>query len=497
MMKLRMPISRAGALAPLVRLEDQDDDVPGLPRETPLVVLPDRRTPFDAIRRSSGLTLTAVCMLDGARMIRKDFPDRKQGLHEYHLTRLFANDDRSTGHTLFVRLMGYCESAFKPGFALCTQRAVCSVRQYWHDPSAFADILGRNTVCGSDILRAATAAADRLHQLGFAHNDIKPDNLLLDLVDGIPVCMLCDFGLAGQSCTLDHALGTPGHRFLWSGSIMGAHGDFWSLGLLSCDIAIGGTRFLAPWDLIVVGQECTTQFVLNGFVQSKLRSAGMSDLAGPLQHVLVRKPSSATNGLDPRRALQSLDEVVTRLAVHEGNRRTRSAASRKRRRDGVCAPLLANPAPVPGPMGIPTAPLAPALAPVPAPTPAPAPDPAQGTQPAPASAPAPVPRKAAARKPGQAHKSHKRRDARRLRYRAQILFSPPPGPQSTAPHPPSEGVGIITSAAPGNVDLAPLNDDPHAYAAQQYQSPGNHMFDSDTTQQLVRPGTALASIMSP
>ena len=455
-MKLRMHKSRAGALggaAPLVRLDNQDNDVPRLPREQPLFVLPDSRTPFTTIRRGTGLTLTAVQMQDGARMIRKDFPDRKQGLHEYRLTRMFADDDRATGHARFVRLMGCCLSAFKSGFALCTQRAVCSVHHYLRDPSAFAHILDPAIVFGSEIVRAATAAANRLHQLGFAHNDIKPDNLLLDLVDGLPVCILCDFGLTGQSSILDHPLGTPGHRFLWPQEyLVGAHGDFWSLGLLSCDIAIGA-RFLAPWDLIVVGQECTTQSVLNAFVRTKLRSAGMADLAGPLQNVLVRSPSSATNGLDPRRALQSLGHVVTRLAAHEKEGRAQRPAARKRRRDGVGAPELADPPPAPAP--------APATAP--APTPAPAPDPAQDPHPAPASAPAPVPLQAAARtprKPGRAHKSHKRRDARRLRYQAQLLLNPPPGPLPAASLAPLEGVGIITSAAPGNVDLAPLAVDP-------------------------------------
>jgi hypothetical protein len=47
-----------------------------------------------------------------------------------------------------------------------------------------------------------------------------------------------------------------------------------------------------------------------------------------------------------------------------------------------------------------------------------------------------------------------------LRYQAQLLLNPPPGPLPGASLAPLKGVGIITSAAPGNVDFAPLAVDP-------------------------------------
>jgi serine/threonine protein kinase len=101
-----------------------------------------------------------------------------------------------------------------------------------------------------------------MHELGFAHNDIKPDNLLLSIVDGVPVIVLCDFGLSSRSDKVDQARGTDGYRYLYSTPITGLHTDFWALGLLSCHIAIG-KRFIEAWDQVGIGQDGTTQSALH------------------------------------------------------------------------------------------------------------------------------------------------------------------------------------------------------------------------------------------
>ena len=264
-MKLRMGMSRVGALTgtPVVRpcaiaptLQPHTHHEP-----LPIVVLPDSITPFAPIRRGSGIVLTGVRGVDGVAMVRKDFPSKPQGQREYLITRLLADDDRSTGDNLFVTLVGSCESIHRGGFAFVTARTLCSVGQFWRSPTVVSKQLGRR-VRGSDILRQAVAAAARMHELGFAHNDIKPDNLLLSIVDGVPVIVLCDFGLSSRSDKVDQARGTDGYRYLYSTPITGLHTDFWALGLLSCHIAIG-KRFIEAWDQVGIGQDGTTQSALH------------------------------------------------------------------------------------------------------------------------------------------------------------------------------------------------------------------------------------------
>ena len=219
-MKLRMARSRVGALrgsAPVVRTDiavDQALQPQAQHEPRPLVVLPDSCTPFAAIRRGSGIMLTGVRGVDGVAMVCKDFPPGSRGRIEYNTTRMLTDDDMSTGDNLFVRLMGSCESIYRDGFAFSTQRALGSMAQYWRSPHDFDAPLGGASVRGSEVLRSATAATTRMHELGFAHNDIKPDNLLLYMLDGVPVVVLCDFGLTRRSDRVDHAHGTDGYRYL-------------------------------------------------------------------------------------------------------------------------------------------------------------------------------------------------------------------------------------------------------------------------------------------
>ena len=68
--------------------------------------------------------------------------------------------------------------------------------------------------------------------------------------------------------------------------IVGQHADYWSAALIAASSAIRGP-FLAPWDLISLGQNTTTQETLNNFVESKLHHHKLSALAADFRSVLV------------------------------------------------------------------------------------------------------------------------------------------------------------------------------------------------------------------
>jgi serine/threonine protein kinase len=159
-----------------------------------------------------------------------------------------------------------------------------------------------------------------MHTMGWAHNDIKPDNVLLELRGGVVRFVLCDYGLASRHDRLDHPRGTDGYRFLYHQTrILACHSDFWSIGILSAEV-LCGSPFIAPWDLPTLGQPASDQVTIDDFVLLKFRAFGVAQAAPMLRHVLVRDPSSKVNGLDPRLAREALGNVaayVARLEVDE------------------------------------------------------------------------------------------------------------------------------------------------------------------------------------
>jgi serine/threonine protein kinase len=77
----------------------------------------------------------------------------------------------------------------------------------------FAEALGALAVRPSALLENVITGMDQLHRLGWAHNDIKPDNVLLEVRHGVVNFVICDYGLAGRFDRLDFARGTDGYRF--------------------------------------------------------------------------------------------------------------------------------------------------------------------------------------------------------------------------------------------------------------------------------------------
>jgi serine/threonine protein kinase len=169
------------------------------------------------------------------------------------------------------------------------------------------------------MLAGVISAVIRMHTLGLAHNDIKPE-CPSQHKDGAVRYVLCDYGLTSRHDKMDYARGTEGYRFLYSRTrLLACHSGYWALGILSAEV-LCASPFIAPWDLPTLGQAASDQVTIDDFVLCKFRAHGVAQAAPMLRHVLVRDPSSKVSGLDPRLARQELGNLaayVARLEVDE------------------------------------------------------------------------------------------------------------------------------------------------------------------------------------
>ena len=419
--------------------------------------------PFVAVTRRSGVTITAVRDGDGNRLVRKDFPDYDRGLAECRIACYLSDDDRACGCNSFVKVVGTCLSTFQGGFAICFGRYLCSYAQYMLSPMLFAPALGEVAARPSALLDNVITGMDQMHRLGWAHNDIKPDNVLLELRDGVVNFVLCDYGLTARSDLLSFARGTDGYRFPWPETrLIGRHSDYWAVGLFSAEIMCD-KPFLAPWDLATLGQATTDQCAVDNFVLCKFRAYGVAQMATPLRRVFIREPSSTTIGLDPRCAHESLQIVVSFLARREAQSVVDPAAGPRPR------PKRARDADVPA---------APQSVPAAASAPAPVQPPAVS-----ASLPDVVPAPPVVHAPqhvllrSKARKRHMRRDAARKRWKAQQAQ-------------PMHDANVTYSVGQAHV-LPHFDPKQPGDPEQNQQGPGAH------SAPIVPPGSTLAPVVSP
>src|SRR5437588_11054068 len=112
-------------------------------------------------------------------------------------------------------------------------------------------------------------AVQHAHQKGIIHRDIKPNNLLVTLHDGVPVPKVIDFGIAkattDQQLTdktvftaFEHFIGTPAYmspeQAEMSGLDIDTRSDIYALGVLLYELLTGKTPF-DPKELLASGLE--------------------------------------------------------------------------------------------------------------------------------------------------------------------------------------------------------------------------------------------------
>jgi serine/threonine protein kinase/tetratricopeptide (TPR) repeat protein len=140
-------------------------------------------------------------------------------------------------------------------------------------------------------------AVQHAHQKGIIHRDIKPNNILVTIVDDRPVPKIIDFGVAKATAgrltertlftEFRHFIGTPQYmspeQAEMSGVDVDTRSDIYSLGVLLYELLTGTT----PFD------------------PRELRSAAYAELQRIIREVEPPRPSTRVNTLVQRRAVGS------------------------------------------------------------------------------------------------------------------------------------------------------------------------------------------------
>src|ERR1039457_5499577 len=144
-------------------------------------------------------------------------------------------------------------------------------------------------------------AIQHAHQKGIVHRDVKPSNILVTMLDGVPVPKVIDFGIAkatgGERLTdntlftaYEQFVGTPAYmspeQAQMSGTDVDTRSDIYSLGVLLYELLTGKT----PFD------------------QTELLKSGLDQMRRTL---LEREPQRPSTKLDGLRA-----EELTQTSLH-------------------------------------------------------------------------------------------------------------------------------------------------------------------------------------
>jgi len=173
----------------------------------------------------------------------------------------------------------------------------------------------------------ACRAVQHAHQKGVIHRDIKPNNVLVGVVDGEPVVKVIDFGIAKaieQSLTEDtlrtrgdQVIGTPAYMSpeqVERSNDVDTRTDVYSLGVLLYELLAGATPFAEE----ATGAGASPQRVL--------RAIREVDPERPSTRLEARRAAPGRPPIGARQVRGDLDWVVMRCLEKNRDRRYDSAA---------------------------------------------------------------------------------------------------------------------------------------------------------------------------
>jgi eukaryotic-like serine/threonine-protein kinase len=150
-----------------------------------------------------------------------------------------------------------------------------------------------NPVAAARLLMPIATALDSVHYLGYAHLDVKPQNIL---ISSMGRAMLADFGIAQRHNTTTHAC-TPSYASPEQADgqrRVGPWSDIYSLGLILYEMVTGRKPFRAEVDLVILNKHLTEKPVSPRAYNRSLTLAQERAILKALSKSPADRPRTAT-----------------------------------------------------------------------------------------------------------------------------------------------------------------------------------------------------------
>ena len=170
-------------------------------------------------------------------------------------------------------------------------------------------VVGGSTASRGRVLIQLLRALEYVHARGVVHGDVKPSNVLVELVDGVPSVRLIDFGLAGHIGEASgRASGTAGYiapeRI--RGEALSPQADLYSFGITAFEILTG----VHPFDNQDAGALIRAHLETMPAIPSACNPALPPTVDAVLQSLLEKSPDER-----PASARETLDRLSSALGM--------------------------------------------------------------------------------------------------------------------------------------------------------------------------------------